>query len=254
MSLDKQKQFFQDSYEYLKNRYGEDNVISATVHLDETTPHMHFNFVPVTKDGRLSAKSILTRQNLIEQQTSFFESVGKKYNLERGLPGGKKKHLEVLDYKLKTVQEEFEAIVSERNALKTELDALKINFKQVNDLLVDFDKIDAIKGDFGLIGKKKVKIKTEDFNDLKEIAKYTKILESKTKDLKYFKKENDELKTCLDDLRTKNFEDYKESKEMSNELSTVNDYLIKNNQLEDYNDFKNYQKQIQQSKIYEMEL
>ncbi|NBJ84097.1 hypothetical protein D5274_20355, partial [bacterium 1XD42-94] len=69
MQADRSRQFFQDAYDFLAERYGRENVISATVHLDEATPHMHFNFVPVTPDGRLSAKDVLTKQSLTEQQT-----------------------------------------------------------------------------------------------------------------------------------------------------------------------------------------
>lgn len=93
------QKFFSDSYHFLADRYGVENIVSATVHLDERTPHMHFNFVPVTKDGRLSAKDILTRKSLIEQQTAFFEQVGTKYGLHRGIQGSKEKHLDTAEYK-----------------------------------------------------------------------------------------------------------------------------------------------------------
>lgn len=99
LTEERQRSFFEDSYEFLKKRYGENNIISSTVHLDEKTPHMHFNFVPVTADGRLSAKSVLTRQSLIEQQDLFFEKVGKKYGLQRGERGGIKIHLETAEFK-----------------------------------------------------------------------------------------------------------------------------------------------------------
>lgn len=64
-----QKQFFEQSYEFLSDRYGKENVLSAMVHNDETTPHMHFAFVPVTFDekkqhNKVSAKEVLTRQDL----------------------------------------------------------------------------------------------------------------------------------------------------------------------------------------------
>lgn len=64
-----QKQFFEQSYEFLSDRYGKENVLSAMVHNDETTPHMHFSFVPVTFDekkqhNKVSAKEVLTRQDL----------------------------------------------------------------------------------------------------------------------------------------------------------------------------------------------
>lgn len=63
------REFFQQSYTFLERRYGQDNVISAYVHMDEVTPHMHFAFVPVTEDKRrggfkVSAKEVLTRQDL----------------------------------------------------------------------------------------------------------------------------------------------------------------------------------------------
>lgn len=69
-----QARFFEESYRALENRYGRENVVSAYVHLDEKTPHMHFAFVPITrtldKDGqqieKLSAKEVLTRQELRE--------------------------------------------------------------------------------------------------------------------------------------------------------------------------------------------
>lgn len=63
-----QEDFFQSVYEFLEQRYGEENVISSYVHLDETTPHMHFVFVPVVSDkkrGRkVSAKECITKREL----------------------------------------------------------------------------------------------------------------------------------------------------------------------------------------------
>lgn len=58
--------FFASLYRALASEYGEDNVVAAWVHKDEpgARPHMHFDFVPVTGDGRLSAKSIMTREHL----------------------------------------------------------------------------------------------------------------------------------------------------------------------------------------------
>lgn len=107
---DSSKYFFRAAYDFLADRYGRENIISATVHMDERTPHMHFNFVPVTADGRLSAKSVLTRQSLIEQQTDFYEQVGKQYGLERGESkesGKRRRHLETAEYKdtMKAVEE-----------------------------------------------------------------------------------------------------------------------------------------------------
>lgn len=67
-SLDpaRRDEFFRSAYGFLAHRYGEKNVVSAWVHLDEpdAQPHMHFAWVPVTDDGRLSAKDVCKRADL----------------------------------------------------------------------------------------------------------------------------------------------------------------------------------------------
>ena len=61
-----ERAFFESTYRHMADEYGSENVIAAWVHLDEpkARPHMHFDFVPVTKDGRLSAKEIVSRGHL----------------------------------------------------------------------------------------------------------------------------------------------------------------------------------------------
>lgn len=69
-----ERQFFQASYDVLAEKYGEKNVLSAYVHKDETTPHMHFSFMPVVaekdRDGqlreRLCAKDLITKNELLK--------------------------------------------------------------------------------------------------------------------------------------------------------------------------------------------
>lgn len=60
----RQREFFDAAYAFLAQRYGAENVVSAWVHRDEAMPHMHFAWVPVTQDGRLSAKTVVNRLNL----------------------------------------------------------------------------------------------------------------------------------------------------------------------------------------------
>ena len=61
--------FFNECYKFLNNRYGKENVITAPVHMDETSPHIHYAFVPVVTDKKkgipkLSAKECITRKDL----------------------------------------------------------------------------------------------------------------------------------------------------------------------------------------------
>lgn len=66
---DELHEFFGASYNFLSNRYGKENVVSAYVHMDEITPHMHYAFVPVVEDGKrggykVSAKEAINRKDL----------------------------------------------------------------------------------------------------------------------------------------------------------------------------------------------
>ena len=61
--------FFKAAFDFMADRYGRENVISAYVHMDETTPHMHFAFVPVVEDKKkggfkVSAKERIDRKEL----------------------------------------------------------------------------------------------------------------------------------------------------------------------------------------------
>lgn len=112
ISPEAQKQFFDDCTEFFAERYGKENIVSAVVHLDESTPHLHFNLMPVT-DGRLCAKELFDRKALRDLQTDFYEAVGKKYELERGKEGSTAKHLDTVAYKTKKMTEAAEAKVRE---------------------------------------------------------------------------------------------------------------------------------------------
>ena len=78
--------FFEHAVDFLKQELGEDRLISAVVHMDEKTPHMHVSFVPITEDGRLSAKEIVgNKKKLTEWQDGFWQHMVEKYpDLERG--------------------------------------------------------------------------------------------------------------------------------------------------------------------------
>ena len=97
--------FFSDCYKFFAERYGEENIIAAVVHNDETTPHMHLNLMPVTKDGRLCSKQLFDKPQLQQLQTDFYEAVGKRWGLQRGKEGSQKKHLSTAEFKAKKIIE-----------------------------------------------------------------------------------------------------------------------------------------------------
>ena len=80
------KAFFDRALEFMKTKQNENTYISAVVHVDEKTPHMHLCFVPLTPDNRLSAKQIVgNKKNLTKWQDDFWKHMVQFYpDLERG--------------------------------------------------------------------------------------------------------------------------------------------------------------------------
>ena len=80
------KTYFTVALDFIQKHQSKDTIISAVVHMDEKTPHMHLCFVPLTKDKRLSAKEIVgNKKKLTWWQDEFWKHmVGKYPDLERG--------------------------------------------------------------------------------------------------------------------------------------------------------------------------
>ena len=104
LSPSEQRQFFAECTRFFAERYGESNIISAVVHMDETTPHLHLNLIPIA-GGRLCAKKLFDRKALTALQTDLYKEIGAKWNLQRGKEGSQAKHLDTAAYKLKKMSE-----------------------------------------------------------------------------------------------------------------------------------------------------
>lgn len=111
--------FFRDCLKFHESHFG--HIISAVVHYDETTPHLHVISVPLTKDNRLSARDVIgNKSKMSKTQDAFFEQVGRGYGLERGVHMDgqeKKEHISAQEHELREIkrqitkgQEELEAI------------------------------------------------------------------------------------------------------------------------------------------------
>lgn len=101
--------FFQDCLKFHENHFG--HIISAVVHYDETTPHLHVISVPLTKDGRLSARDVIgNKAKMSKTQDAFFEQVGRGYGLERGIHMDgqeKKQHISAQEHELREIKQEI---------------------------------------------------------------------------------------------------------------------------------------------------
>ncbi|HIS18548.1 MAG TPA: plasmid recombination protein, partial [Candidatus Coprovivens excrementavium] len=129
LSEEETNQFFRDSLDFLEQEYGKENMLYATVHLDEKVPHMHFGFVPLTDDGRLSAKEKLgNKKAMTELQDRFNQYVNAKgYELERGTAKevSNKQHQDIDKYKKETEyhKQELATVQKDLSELERQLDA-----------------------------------------------------------------------------------------------------------------------------------
>lgn len=260
LTQSEQDRFFKESYEFLKNRYGEKNIVASTVHYDEKTPHLHYYIVPVTSDRRLSAKNIFTRTELKRLQTEYPQHMQSKgFELERGITS-ERKHLDTQEFKLQTKKQDIERtnekleelqehlnteenkireLELQRDTIKSDLNALENDFDKVKVLKVDFDKVNALKGKYGLLNKNKITIDKKDFEELKDIAKKQHVLERK---IQVLKQDNDYMKQDLSkyksmDARINQAKKEKKMMDMSNELNIIKKYLVETDQIERVRDF-----------------
>lgn len=130
--------YFKDCLEFHQKHFG--LVINAVIHLDETTPHLHVDDIPLIQkeDGswKLSAKEVIgNRSKMSKTQSDFYKEVGKKYGLERGEEKSLKVHKEV-SHKLaednKKLKAENSGLEERNNQLNEEISS-KEEFSQYLD-------------------------------------------------------------------------------------------------------------------------
>lgn len=135
LSPDEQKRYFETAKDFIADKYGEQNIIYATVHNDEKTPHMHVGLVPVTDDGRLSAKDVFgNRLQFVKLQDAFNAHVkAHGFDLERGLSSNRK-HLDVGRYKAKTAYEAEKEATQKYEQTLSKIKAIDEKTKAIEDL------------------------------------------------------------------------------------------------------------------------
>lgn len=206
LSHEQQRDFFSDTVKFFQNRYGAENIIAATVHMDEATPHMHLCLTPI-RDGKLSAKAMFTRQELRDLQTQFAASVGEKHGLERGEENSKAEHLSELDYKLKVRTQELEAAGKKITELESEKEKLEKKAAQFDELRKEFGTLEY---EQSMFSKKKVTVEKADLERLEatiaasiaktvsledKLCKTEQTLEEENKLRKKMQRERDRLRT-----------------------------------------------------------
>jgi len=161
------KDFFEQSKDYFAEKFGDENIRYAQVHLDETTPHMHLGIVPFNAENKLSAKTVFNRQALQAVQDelpTYLQERG--FNLERGEKGSERKNLSVPEYK--AMREDLKKIETEKQETQAKLADTK---KQLDEIKPRDNKKIASKPT--LMNKNKVTVDKSDLADLEQRASFS---------------------------------------------------------------------------------
>ena len=175
---EQQSAFFEATKQFLDDRYGQENAVAAVVHYDETTPHLHYAFVPVVFDAKkerykVSAKEVLTRHDL----QTFHDDLDQ--NLKAVLPFYEQG---ILNHKtlpfenvaeIKKYNDQFKALKDELANVKENISAKKALLKVTNQALTEVDLAEKQIDDFkqalskNLFGK--TVIKPDDLDRFKSV-------------------------------------------------------------------------------------
>lgn len=220
--------FFERSKDYFAEKFGEKNIRYATVHLDESTPHMHMGIVPFDKDNKLSAKRVFNRQALRDVQEELPKYLQDfQFEIARGQKGSERKNLTVPEFK-KLKEEELE-IKKELQIKKDELIAYtkenQIDKKLDITPIKEMEDIEIETDEKTLFGKNKTEIVRQwTGNIILSENDYLKL----NKEIKKGKKTEGRLAAILET------DVYQENKELKNELKDQIDKNAKD--IDDYND------------------
>ena len=185
-----------DSLKWIRETYGEQNLVSAVLHMDEKTPHIHATVIPIVtgerrkagqeeqngkkkyrkknpQDVRLCADDVMARHRLKHYQDTYAQAMN-KYGLQRGVDGSLAKHISTMQYYKQLVEQQDSLQENIENLLGLEEEAMK-KLKQVKgDIYVQTVKGAAVNattaiadGVSSLFGGSKVKRLEEENENLK---------------------------------------------------------------------------------------
>lgn len=156
-------QWCDDNLKWLCDTFGRENIVSADLHMDETTPHIHATLVPIvtgerrkakaeqesgkkkyrkksTDAARLCADDVMTRDKLKAYQDTYAEAMA-KYGLQRGVDGSEARHT--------TTQEYYRELFTQKDVIADKVEMLKEQESEVYEKVRDlYDRKDEVRDKF----------------------------------------------------------------------------------------------------------
>ena len=175
LTPEQEKEYFRNCYDFVADHFGgRANIVADKIHKDEKTPHMHLCLVPLTKDGRLSAKDFLGGKKELQQlQDAFYNEVSSKWGLERGnradLEHGEsgRRHKTTGELKLETEITRKRGYIEKADKMIQEREAI------LKKDLLTAEEVERIPSKPAMFDKDKVVISAKDFDALKKNASVT---------------------------------------------------------------------------------
>ena len=239
------REFFEKSYDFLENRYRKENVVSAFVHMDETTPHMHFAFIPVVLDKKkniekVCAKAVITTKELKTFHKDYQKFLDNNLSYECLVHSGiTKENKTIKELKDNTIRNYF---ISQKNKpilkdnekdeelSKTNLEVKKIPFLGEMVKKTDYDKLLEVLNqknqEINDLREKLIEL-TENIDNIKNYSKNVKISRLRTDYTELFykntKKDMEIAKISKEnqELSSKNYLLEKENEKLSNDFEKL---------------------------------
>ena len=193
-----QRAFFKASYDFCKERYGEENVVSAYVHMDEVTPHMHFAFVPIVQDKKrggykVSAKECVNRSDLQTYHKDLEAYVSRELGHEVGILNEATK-----DGNMTTQELKYQSAVKRTEKAEQLAERAENRLNDLQGRILRQEEVNALNGKKTLTGGLKG-VSYEEYLSLKKTAqninKAQKTVKKLKSELEQVKKERDSYKS-----------------------------------------------------------
>ena len=142
----------QDNLDWLRKTYGADNVVSAVLHMDEETPHIHATIVPIVQTERkkqkkeqtvkkryrtkapaprLCADEVMSRANLIRYQDTYAEQMA-AYGLQRGIKGSEAQHISTHEY--------YRSLIAQGEDLQANITQLLVKEAEAREVITEAEQ------------------------------------------------------------------------------------------------------------------
>lgn len=154
--------FFKDCYEFVQKKCGEPYIVSAVVHMDEKTPHLHATYIPVVngKDRkgdpykRVNCSEFWKGYNSYGQlQDEFYSFITEKgHKLERGEIGSRAEHLSPMELKRQTFEKEIQELSCKLDKARKQFSAMESKVKNMGGAILSKKKLDKIQPEAGIMG------------------------------------------------------------------------------------------------------